>query len=262
MAVNTAASGRELNQYPTVTIDSPKSLPSIAGPTFKFGYKDGIGAFQGWNGGLELPKTIDLGGVRVTRPILRGRKLAQYPTVTIDSPKSLPSIAGPTFKFGYKDGIGAFQGWNGGLELPKTIDLGGVRVTRPILRGRKLAQYPTVTIDSPKSLPSIAGPTFKFGYKDGIGAFQGWNGGLELPKTIDLGGVRVTRPILRGRKLAQYPTVTIDSPKSLPSIAGPTFKFGYKDGIGAFQGWNGGLELPKTIDLGGVRVTRPILRGH
>jgi hypothetical protein len=56
--------------------------------------------------------------------------------------------------------------------------------------------------------------------------------------------------------------VTIDSPKTIPSIAGPTFKFGYKNGVGAFQGWNGGLELPKTIDLGGVRVTRPILRGH
>ncbi|WIA28634.1 hypothetical protein OEZ86_011171 [Tetradesmus obliquus] len=198
MVVSAAANGRELNQYPTVTIDSPKTIPSIAGPTFKFGYKNGVGAFQGWNGGLELPKTIDLGGVRVTRPILRGRKLAQYPTVTIDSPKTIPSIAGPTFKFGYKNGVGAFQGWNGGLELPKTIDLGGVRVTRPILRGRKLAQYPTVTIDSPKTIPSIAGPTFKFGYKNGVGAFQGWNGGLELPKTIDLGGVRVTRPILRG----------------------------------------------------------------
>jgi hypothetical protein len=69
-----------------------------------------------------------------------------------------------------------------------------------------LLQMPTVTIDSPKTIPSIAGPTFKFGYKNGVGAFQGWNGGVELPKTIDLGGVRVTRPILRGRKLAQVST--------------------------------------------------------
>jgi hypothetical protein len=70
---------------PTVTIDSPKTIPSIAGPTFKFGYKNGVGAFQGWNGGLELPKTIDLGGVRVTRPILRGRKLAQVTTQDIST---------------------------------------------------------------------------------------------------------------------------------------------------------------------------------
>jgi hypothetical protein len=67
-----AAAARELQQYPNVYIDSPKTLPSIATPTVKFAFKDGIGAGQGWNGGLELPKTIDMGGVRVTRPILRG----------------------------------------------------------------------------------------------------------------------------------------------------------------------------------------------
>jgi hypothetical protein len=128
---------RELQQFPSLTYTSPKSLPNGATPTFKFAYKDGVGAFQGWNGGLELPKVIDLGGVRVTRPILRGRKLNQFPSLTYTSPKSLPNVATPTFKFAYKDGVGAFQGWNGGLELPKVIDLGGVRVTRPILRGRK-----------------------------------------------------------------------------------------------------------------------------
>jgi len=134
-AVAAAQNARDLKQFPTVYVDSPKVLPNIATPTGKFAYKDGVGAFQGWNGGLELPKTIDLGGVRVTRPILRGRKLQQFPSVYVDSPKTLPNFATPTGKFAYKDGVGAFQGWNGGIELPKTIDLGGVRVTRPILRG-------------------------------------------------------------------------------------------------------------------------------
>jgi hypothetical protein len=191
--------GRDLKQYPSVYVDSPKILPQAATPTIRYAYKDGVGAFQGWNGGLELPKTIDLGGVRVTRPILRGRKLQQYPSVYVDSPKILPQAATPTIRYAYKDGVGAFQGWNGGLELPKTIDLGGVRVTRPVLRGRKLQQYPSVYVDSPKILPQAATPTIRYAYKDGVGAFQGWNGGLELPKTIDLGGVRVTRPILRGK---------------------------------------------------------------
>jgi aconitase B len=188
--------------------------------------------------------------------------LKQFPSVYVDSPKTLPNFATPTGKFAYKDGVGAFQGWNGGIELPKVIDLGGVRVTRPILRGRKLQQFPSVYVDSPKTLPNFATPTGKFAYKDGVGAFQGWNGGIELPKVIDLGGVRVTRPILRGRKLQQFPSVYVDSPKTLPNFATPTGKFAYKDGVGAFQGWNGGIELPKVIDLGGVRVTRPILRGH
>lgn len=71
-AVSICSAARDLKQFPTVYIDSPKTLPTIAAPTGKFAYKDGVGAFQGWNGGLELPKTIDLGGVRVTRPILRG----------------------------------------------------------------------------------------------------------------------------------------------------------------------------------------------
>jgi hypothetical protein len=56
-----------------VYVDSPKNLPNIATTTAKFAYKDGVGAFQVWSGGLELPKTIDLGGVRVTRPVLRGK---------------------------------------------------------------------------------------------------------------------------------------------------------------------------------------------
>ncbi len=67
------SAGRELSQ--TVTVDQPKNLPRIVGPTVKYSFKDGIGSFQGWNGGLELAKTIDLGGVRVTRPGLRGKKL-------------------------------------------------------------------------------------------------------------------------------------------------------------------------------------------
>jgi hypothetical protein len=62
------------------------------------------------------------------------------------------------------------------------------------------AQAPKVTVYEPKNLPTVVGPTFKYSYKNGQGAFQAWNGGLELPKVIDLGGVRVTRPILRGRK--------------------------------------------------------------
>jgi hypothetical protein len=72
-AVAAEANGRDLKQYPSVYVDSPKSLPQIATPTVRYAYKDGVGAFQVWNGGLELPKTIDLGGVRVTRPILRGK---------------------------------------------------------------------------------------------------------------------------------------------------------------------------------------------
>jgi len=71
-SVAAASNARDLKQFPTVYIDSPKILPNIATPTGKFAYKDGVGAFQGWNGGLELPKTIDMGGVRVTRPVLRG----------------------------------------------------------------------------------------------------------------------------------------------------------------------------------------------
>ncbi|KAF8072639.1 hypothetical protein HT031_000299 [Scenedesmus sp. PABB004] len=337
---------------PTVTVSGPSSIPSFAAPTFKYAYKDGVGAFQAWNGGIELPKVIDLGGVRVTRPGLRGRRLSQaaaaakdakaadakaadaeeeapanpygdgLPTVTVSGPSSIPSFAAPTFKYAYKDGVGAFQAWNGGIELPKVIDLGGVRVTRPGLRGRRLSQaaaaakdakaadakaadaeeeapanpygdgLPTVTVSGPSSIPSFAAPTFKYAYKDGVGAFQAWNGGIELPKVIDLGGVRVTRPGLRGRRLSQaaaaakdakaadakaadaeeeapanpygdgLPTVTVSGPSSIPSFAAPTFKYAYKDGVGAFQAWNGGIELPKVIDLGGVRVTRPGLRGR
>ncbi len=62
--------GRELQQ--TVTTYQPKNLPTYKAPVFKYAFKDGIGAFQAWNGGVELPKVMDLGGVRVTRPGLRG----------------------------------------------------------------------------------------------------------------------------------------------------------------------------------------------
>jgi hypothetical protein len=55
--------------------------------------------------------------------------------------------------------------------------------------------------------------------------------------------------------------VTTYQPKNLPTYKAPVFKYAFKDGIGAFQAWNGGVELPKVMDLGGVRVTRPGLRG-
>jgi hypothetical protein len=170
-------------------------------------------------------------------------------------------------KYAYNDEskIGAFQVWSGGLELAKTIDLGGERRTRDGLRGRKLQQTGKVYTEQPKNLPKVVGPTVKYAYNDEskIGAFQVWSGGLELAKTIDLGGERRTRDGLRGRKLQQTGKVYTEQPKNLPKVVGPTVKYAYNDEskIGAFQVWSGGLELAKTIDLGGERRTRDGLRG-
>jgi hypothetical protein len=84
-----------------------------------------------------------------------------------------------------------------------------------------------------------------------------------MPKTIDLGGTRVTRAGLLGRRLQQAPKVYTEQPKNMPKTVGPTVKYAYneKSKIGAYQIWSGGLEMPKTIDLGGTRVTRAGLLG-
>jgi hypothetical protein len=139
-AVSAASMGRELQQAPKVYNEQPKNMPKTVGPTVKYAYneKSKIGAYQIWSGGLEMPKTIDLGGTRVTRAGLLGRRLQQAPKVYTEQPKNMPKTVGPTVKYAYneKSKIGAYQIWSGGLEMPKTIDLGGTRVTRAGLLGK------------------------------------------------------------------------------------------------------------------------------